>query len=324
MGHSENLLMYRRITQILFMLFIFLMPVLNILRYDCHARELIVFGQVWSLGLKEGFYADPSVSGAAHVALHFFLRAILPWVLILSLFPLLGFLVGRFFCGWLCPEGFMFELVDSLSLKLLGRRSLYGSSPNDPEGKQGNRLVYGSVALMSAVIFPLMAGISLTGYFIAPKTVWYQIMSGHLSFGVKAGIFGVTLYMFVTSLLVRHTFCKYICAAGLMQTLFGWVSPLSLRLKTDTARMGECTDCRQCEKACFMGVMPRKNKRDVSCVNCGACITACHRELGQGRGLFQLGFGLKAASQEEREVCQDPGADSCYVLKSNSAAKIKT
>ena len=40
-----------------------------------------------------------------------------------------------------------------------------------------------------------------------------------------------------------------------------------------------------------MNVNPRKNKRDISCVNCGACVEACNKELGQGKGLFQLRFG---------------------------------
>jgi ferredoxin-type protein NapH len=90
---------------------------------------------------------------------------------------------------------------------------------------------------------------------------------------------------------VRHVLCKFVCAAGLMQMLFGWISPLSLRLGMDTARISACTDCKGCDRACFMNVTPRKNKRDISCVNCGACIAACNQELGEGKGLFHLGFG---------------------------------
>lgn len=287
----NRLVIFRRITQILFILLIFTMPLFDILRYDSATKELIVLGRIWSLGLKQGFYADQSISGATHIALHFILKAILPWVFVLSLFPLLGYFTGRFFCGWLCPEGAMFEYVDFLSLKLLGRRSLYGKKSNDPEVKIGNKLLYSIIAVMSFISLPLLAGISLTGYFIAPKTVWSQIINWNFSFGVKAGITGVTIYMLITSIFVRHVFCKYVCAAGLMQMLFGWISPVSLRLTMDSARITECTDCRGCEKACFMGVLPRRNKRDISCVNCGACIVACNKELGYGMGLFHYNLG---------------------------------
>lgn len=286
-----NLNAYRRITQILFILLIFLLPVLDIFRYDTATRELIIFGHVWGLGLNEAVFADHSASGAAHVALRFFLRAILPWLAILALFPLLGFLTGRLFCGWLCPEGTLFELADHLTQRLLGRRSLFITKQNDSGVPAGSRGLTFLLIVISLFLLPVLGGIALTGYFVAPKTIWHQIMTWNFTFGVKAGIIGVSIYMLITSVLIRHSLCKYICAAGLMQMLFGWVSPVSLRVRMDSGRIDECTNCRGCEKACFMNVLPRMNRRDISCVNCGACVEACCRELGPKKGLFDYRFG---------------------------------
>jgi polyferredoxin len=290
---------YRRITQVGFILLIFLMPVLDILRYDTATKELFIFGQVWGLGIRPEYIADQSVTGAFHVALQFFLKAVLPWLVFLAIFPLLGWLTGRFFCGWLCPEGTLFELADFLTLKLLGRRSLFTKRQNEPDRGEPSRLLYGSLAVLSAIIIPLAGGVALTGYFVAPKTIFSQIASWEFTFGVKAGIIGVAVYMLITSVLVRHVLCRFVCAAGLMQMLFGWVSPVSLRLKMDTARISACTDCKGCDKACFMNVAPRKQKRDISCVNCGACVVACNKELGEGKGLFHLGFGKGCAMPEQ-------------------------
>jgi polyferredoxin len=302
---------WRRITQISFILLVFLMPVLNIFRYDTATRELIIFGQVWSLGLKDAFYVDHTLRGAGHIALQFFLKAILPWVVVLAIFPILGVLTGRFFCGWFCPEGTLFELADYLTLKLTGRRSLFVKRPNDPEVTGEKKLVYVFITLLSLLVLPLLGGVALTGYLVAPKTIWSQILNWNFTFGVKAGIVGVSLYMLITSLLVRHSLCKYICAAGLMQMLFGWASPISLRVRMDPARAEECTNCRACEKACFMNVLPRMNKRDISCVNCGACIEACHGELGKGRGLFGYQAGeKKTASAYDPKSCR-AGEKSC-------------
>lgn len=291
----------RRITQAGFLFIIFLMPVFDILRYDTATKELFIFGQVWSLGLKSGFYNDPSMYGAAHVAVRFFLKAILPWVIVLSIFPLLGVLFGRFFCGWLCPEGALFELADFLTLKTLGRRSLYKKKPNDPEIKKGNKFFYGALAGLFLLIIPPLTGIALTGYFIAPKTIWHQITTGNLTFGVKAGIIGVSIYMFITSIFVRHTFCKYVCAAGLMQMLFGWISPVSLRIKFDRENLSRCTDCKGCEKVCFMDVKPRYPKKDINCVNCGECITACKKELGD-KCLFSYSFGSNTIEDRKQNI----------------------
>ncbi len=293
---------YRRMTQVSFILLIFLMPVLNIFRYDTATHELILFGNVWGLGLQDGFYADKSAVAALHVAAKFFLKAILPWLVFLALFPLLGYLTGRLFCGWLCPEGALFELADFLTLRIIGRRSLYVKNPNDPEVLRQGRLKYAVIAILSAGVIPLLGGAALTGYLVAPKTVWHQIVTWHFTFGVKAGIIGVAIYMLITSILVRHVLCKFVCAAGLMQMLFGWISPLSLRLRMDTERIAECTDCRGCDRACFMNVVPRKNKRDISCVNCGACVAACRKELGENKGLFRLGFGKGAHAGDSKSV----------------------
>ncbi len=310
----------RRVTQVAFIILIFLMPVLNILRFDSAARELIIFGHVWSLGLKEGFYADRSVAGSLGVALQFLLKAILPWILVLAVFPLLGLLTGRFFCGWFCPEGAFFELSDYLTFKLIGRRSLYAKKPNDPDVTPGGKAVYAVIAILSAVVIPISGGIALTGYFVAPQTIWHQIMNWEFTFGVKAGIIGVSIYMVITSIFIRHSICKYICAAGLMQMLFGWASPVSLRLKMDFGRADECTNCKGCDKACFMGVVPRKNKRDISCVNCGACIDACNLELGQGKGLFHYGFGEGVPAGCGSET---PRRDPADVLKSAENRDVK-
>lgn len=280
----------RRFTQVAFILLVFLSPTLNILRYDSATKELIVFGSVWSLGIKE-LFANHSLAGATEITLIILLKAILPWIFVLSIFPLFGFFAGRFFCGWLCPEGTLFELADYFTLKIRGRRSLFTRRPNDPDIKSDKGYLFLIPAILSLIFIPLISGIALTGYFISPKTIWYQITNWDLSFGVKAGIIGVSIYMLITSIFVRHFFCRYVCAAGLMQMLFGWISPVSLRLKMDLSRISECTDCKGCERACFMNVLPRKNKKDISCVNCGACIVACDKELGKGKGLFHYRLG---------------------------------
>jgi polyferredoxin len=96
--------------------------------------------------------------------------------------------------------------------------------------------------------------------------------------------------MLVMGLLLRHRFCRWVCAPGLMQMLFGWLSPMSLRVQFQGLR--HCTDCRRCEEVCFMEARPRgRREKDISCINCGLCVQACKRELGPRGALLRLGFG---------------------------------
>jgi len=286
----SRLAVYRRAVQILFVALLLAAPVFDILRYDVAAKDLYVLGHVWDLGLGDDFYAHPGDFGPGYVAVRFFLKAVLPWLLVLSVFPLLGLFLGRTFCGWACPEGALFEFADFLTLKLLGRRSIYGGSPSDPDMARGNVFFYGIVTAVYLLIIPPFFGVMLTGYFIDPARIWREVTTLSPSFGLMAGTIGVWIYMFVTFFFVRHIICKYLCGAGLMQMLFGWISPRALGLRFKREETNRCTDCRRCEKACFMGVKPRSPKKDINCVNCAECITACEDELGKGRGLFKLDF----------------------------------
>jgi polyferredoxin len=296
----------RRITQVMFILVIVLIPVLNILRFDSDSGNLIVLGSAWELGLKEGFYLDTSFQGVSHLTMRFFLKAVLPWIGILAIFPLLGFITGRLFCGWFCPEGTLFELFDFLTVKIFGRRNLFLKKSNDPCPPSKNRVLYVIIALLCMAIIPVLGGIALTGYVVAPNKIWSQIINWEFTFGVKAGIIGVSVYLLISSIVIRHALCKYVCSAGLMQMLFGWVSPVSLGIKTDYQRMGACTDCRKCENVCFMNVKPRLLKRDINCVNCGECIEACNSELGKGIGLFAFSASKKGSIPAFERQSTDP------------------
>lgn len=278
----------RRASQLFFIGLLLLLPVFDILRYDVASKTLYLFGMVWELGLGDEFYRNPSDFGGGYVAIRFFLKAILPWIAVLSVFPLLGVFLGRAFCGWACPEGALFEFADEITLKALGRRSIYGRRPSDPQARPQHRALYALIAAAYLLTVPPFFGVMLTGYFIAPERIWREIMGLELSFGLKAGIIGVSIYMVTTFIFVRHAICKYLCGAGLMQMLFGWVSPISLAVKFKSDGFRTCTDCRRCEEVCFMDVKPRSPKKNINCVNCGECIAACRKELGEDKGLFRF------------------------------------
>lgn len=208
---TDRLTTYRRISQVAFILLVFLLPVLDILRIDTDTHELILFGTSWSFGIEPVQFGEKTASSAFQIALQILLKGILPWLLVLAIFPLLGFFTSRLFCGWACPEGALFELSDFLTLKLLGRRDLFQAHQSDPPQAARMRLWYGSIAQLSAVFIPLAGGVALTGYFVAPTTIWHQIASWQFTFGVKAGIIGVAIYMLITSARAACSLPVHLC-----------------------------------------------------------------------------------------------------------------
>jgi len=289
---------------VLFLLFFLSMPVFNILRYDSDTKEFYLFGKVWSLGIRDAL-VEGTLHGSGEVAVIIILKAILPWLVVLVFFPVMGAIFGRFFCGWLCPEGFLFEFADYLNEKILGRRSLFRKKNNNGETAiDARRTIYIPLAIVFYLIVPPTIGLLLSGFFIAPSRIWNEITTLNLSTGLTAGMVGVTIYIVITSIFVRHTFCKYVCAPGLMQMLFGWFSPRSLRVVFDRENFSRCTDCRRCERVCFMNVKPRSSKKDINCVNCGECITACREELGEEKGLFKFCFGTCTTDLKVTEIAR--------------------
>lgn len=292
----------RRTSQIAFFAFFLLIPYLNILRYDSYGHQLFLFGMPWHLSISlKTISSNPNVSSLI-IAREFFLKAILPWLGVLAFFPVMGLFFGRFFCGWLCPEGLLFEFADWLTLRVLGRRSIYRRRSTDPEVNNRRRWPYVVLAIFFYALFPPVIGILLSGFFIPPEKILEYIKTGSFSFGLKSAAVGVTIYLIITSVFVRHQFCKYVCAAGLMQMLFGWFRRGSLRVAFLRQQSDRCTDCRACERVCFMDVKPRSPKKNINCVNCGECIIACRKELGMQGGLFHFKFGKDLKTENDSTI----------------------
>jgi len=285
--------MIRRASQISFFLFFILLPYFNILRYDSYHKQLYLFGVKWQLGIEKALQNG----NALEISWQFFIKAIVPWIGVLAFFPIMGFLLGRTFCGWLCPEGLLFEIADFFSERILGRKDIFRSVKNSNTVNLPTRIIFSVIAILFYSIVPATLGFLLSAYFIPPELLFSQLKTLNFSTGVRAAIIGMSIYVFITSILLRHIFCKYICAPGLMQVLFGWVSPISMKLRFKREEFSRCTDCRACEKVCFMNVKPRSPKANINCVNCGECIEACSKEIG--KPLFEFVFKKHEANHKK-------------------------
>ena len=227
---------------------------------DDPAEDLdAIKGTTWSgtlFGLK---LSDPlAVVGQSAAALD------VHWPFVLSaLIPVLfTLLLGRFFCGWLCPATFLYELNSNLAAWLSKAGLKTGHRHLD------RRLKY--LVLAVGVALSALTGTVLVAAIYPPaiigREIYYAIaLSG---FGVGAVFFAVTLLFDL--LVARRGFCRYLCPGGALYSLLGRYRPLRIKRLVQS-----CNDCAKCNAICEFGLDPLRDDFGQECNNCTACIAIC-------------------------------------------------
>lgn len=223
-------------------------------------------------------YSCPGAVGACPIGS---LQAVMgSWKFNVSLYVggflmLIGALLGRFVCGWLCPFG----LVQDLCHKI----PFFKKINRFPGNKLLRYLKY-IILLVFVILMPLFvvdivgqgapafckyicpSGTLLGGIPLVLKNPGLQATIGFL-FRWKVAILLITVFV---SVIIYRPFCKYICPLGATYALFNRVSFYRLHIDKN-----KCINCGACSKACKMGVDPVKTPNSSECIRCGDCTHVC-------------------------------------------------
>lgn len=192
----------------------------------------------------------------------------------IGLLMLIGSLVGRFVCGWLCPFGLIQELIHKIPL------------PKMKVNKVFSKLKYLKYLILVVFVFLLpMFWVNIVGMgkptfceFICPAgTLEGGIPLVLLNKPLRAVIgflytwkIALLVITVILSIFIFRPFCRFICPLGAIYSLF---NPISLyRLKIDSDK---CTSCGICSRKCKMQVDVYKNPNSLECIRCGECISNC-------------------------------------------------
>ncbi|OPZ44596.1 MAG: quinol dehydrogenase membrane component [Euryarchaeota archaeon ADurb.BinA087] len=154
-------------------------------------------------------------------------------------------LVGRTFCGHLCPVGSVQELVWNLPGKKIDIRKTH------------------YLEVLRAGVFVVTVIGALWYVNLMEYTGVYDFFSLTLSIGLV-----VFLVLLLLSVFMYRPVCRGICPFGLLFSIPAHFSLYRLR------RTNACIRCRKCEKACPAHVAGRdSSKRE--CYLCARCTAAC-------------------------------------------------
>lgn len=207
---------------------------------------------------------------------------------------LLGVLLGRFICGFLCPFGWLQELLHKIPSKKLSTKKL----------KPLTYLKY-IILLLAVVLLPALAvndvgmGDPFFCKYICPQGVLEgAIPLSLVNEGIRAALgtlfvqkLFILLAVVALSILFYRPFCKWICPLGAFYALLNKISLLEIKMDEQ-----KCVSCGKCAASCKMDVDVRKTPNHAECIRCGKCITACPAEAL----CFHYGFGSSRKKKEQQ------------------------
>jgi polyferredoxin len=188
--------------------------------------------------------------------------AVIPYYILGTLF-VFSVTLGRFMCGWLCPFGWLQDLVGRVRRRKLRLPAWAGYL----------RYVF-LVGLV--LIVPYYTSVQWFSKLCPQGALQGGLLQPLLHPELRNGIGSwwslkeaMLVGWLVAFLFLRRPFCRLMCPLGAIFSLFYGISMLQIRLDPY-----KCVDCGWCEKACPAGLKPREhvaNRLCISCLECQAC-----------------------------------------------------
>lgn len=192
---------------------------------------------------------------------------------VVGILLLYGLMFGRMICGWLCPFGFIQDLLHKIKTPKLKK---------SPVTRVLSFLKY-----VLLVFFVLIVPITYAIRDIPlPAFCKYICPAGTLEGGMlllsnkfvnttffkSLGYLFTWKFMLMVSILVGcvfifRLFCRFICPLGALYGLFNRFSFFGIKVEAS-----KCTQCGLCVSHCKVDI---KKVGDQECISCGECVGVC-------------------------------------------------
>ncbi|MBZ0182016.1 MAG: 4Fe-4S binding protein [Melioribacteraceae bacterium] len=179
---------------------------------------------------------------------------------------------GKSFCSWMCPVGFISELIgdfgDKISKKLFKKKIIMPKFIDIPL----RSLKYLLLGFFVYSIFFAMTAASLKYFLDSPYNIMADVKMFYFFADISRFSLIVIAVLFVLSIVFRNFWCRYLCPYGALLGVLSLASPN--KIKRDPV---SCIDCGLCTKACPSNIKVDKKLTVFSdeCSTCLSCVDVC-------------------------------------------------
>jgi ferredoxin-type protein NapH len=196
---------------------------------------------------------------------HFVGLKLIPFY-ILGFFGSIGMIIGRMSCGWVCPFGFLQDLLFKL-------KSVKMKLPT----------------WCSYIKYGVLIGVAvIVAYFTAEPWFCKLCPDGALLAGIPLvlsdpvgdlrALIGWHFYMKVAILVIvilfsipiKRFFCRTLCPIGAIYSIFNRFSFLQIKIDKE-----KCIECESCQMICPMHVPIWRSPKNIDCIRCLDCVKIC-------------------------------------------------
>jgi len=181
---------------------------------------------------------------------------------------LMSLVFGKSFCSWLCPIGFLSELIGDFGEKIF-KRKLHLPKWLDYPLRSIKYLLLG---FLFYAVFVLMGIATVKAFLNSPYNQVADLKMFYFFADISRTALIILGVLFLLSIFVRNFWCRYLCPYGALLGLASFLSPNKIKRNTVS-----CIDCGLCNKACPQGIKVDKIKTVWSdeCTTCMSCVDAC-------------------------------------------------
>lgn len=175
---------------------------------------------------------------------------------------------GKSFCSWLCPVGFLSEILGDLGEKLFGRKIKMPKFLDYPL----RSLKYLLLAFFLYSIFVAMSDTAIKVFLDSDYNKVADIKMYYFFADISRFSLIVISVLFFLSIPFRGFWCRYLCPYGAFLGIASLLSPNKIQ-----RNISSCTDCGLCTKVCPSNIKVHKLKTVISdeCTSCLSCVDVC-------------------------------------------------